>query len=251
MKLVPMLLAALALAQASPPLLAQGPPERILQLYSYHLTDAPRFRPGYRAHLAWHERHQDPLAWYAWTVQAGPRRGQFVDGTAGATLVGLDGRPDLPGDAADFAATVGDSAQPVDVETWALWAAPTGVQTLEERKPSKMLDVFLLTVPPGRATRFENAVLRLARHHRGAGTQLTWYRRLRGGGAAGYMIMVPRLRWADIATNGDTLPQLLSFAYGGPAGASDEALGEVASLAIETWTYEPRLSLLPGEPLQD
>ncbi|MEP7006477.1 MAG: hypothetical protein ABI810_10865 [Sphingomonas bacterium] len=247
MKLTPLLLAACSIA--TPALAgAQEPATAILQLYSYHLVDPPRFREGYRAHLGWHARHRDPLAWYAWTVQAGPRRGQFIDGTAGASLAGLDARPDLPGDGADFVATVGDSAQPIDVETWALWAAPTTATPLEDRKPGKTVDVFLLTVSPGHALAFERAVARLAQKRRAGGAQLSWYRRLRGGGAASYMLLVARERWADIAANGGTLPEILSRAYGARSAGVEAALAPVEALATETWTYEPRLSLLPGEP---
>lgn len=248
MKLTSLLLAACSIAT---PVVAdaQEPATAILQLYSYRLVDPPRFREGYRAHLGWHARHSDPLAWYAWTVQAGPRRGQFIDGTAGASLAGLDARPDLTGDGADFVATVGDSAQPIDVETWVLWAEPTTATPLEDRKPGKTVDVFLLTVSPAHAIAFERAVESLAQERRADGVRLSWYRRLRGGGAASYMLFVARERWVDIAATGGTLPEILSRTYRASNAAIEATLGPVEALATETWSYEPRLSLLPGEPL--
>lgn len=245
MKLAHLLIAA-TLSMAWGPLSAQGTSPRILQLYSYRLSDPARFRAGYRAHLEWHEQHRDPLVWYAWTVDAGPRRGQLIDGTAGATLAELDARPDLPGDGANFAATVGDSVQPVDTETWALWTTPTTAPLLEEHKPSANVDVFLLTVAPGRAATFERLIEGMARHRRATGPKLAWYRRLRGGAAAGYMIVVARSDWAGIDTDGGTPAEILSRAYSATSAAASKALSPVEGLATETWSFEAQLSSFPG-----
>jgi len=248
MRSIALLLVA-CLIGVSTPVWADEPVSRILQLYSYRLVDSPRFRDAYRAHLGWHARHHDPLAWYGWTVQAGPRRGMFIDGTAGATLAGLDARPDLAGDGADFVATVGTAAQPVDVETWVLWSAPSTATPLEVRTPAKVVDVFLLTVPPGDASAFEKQIKRLTRQPRATGSGLTWYRRLRGGADAGYMVILARDRWADIAADKGTLPELLRSTYNLSSPTADLALKPVRALQMETWVYEPSLSLLPGNLL--
>ena len=72
------------------------------QLYFYSIKDQPAFEEGYRRHLSWHGSQKDQLVWYAWTIESGLRRGEFVDGTFGASFAGLDARPNLSGDGADF-----------------------------------------------------------------------------------------------------------------------------------------------------
>lgn len=246
MKLILPLVAAVAL---STPALAQELPASILQLFSYKLADATRFREGYRAHLQWHARQSDRLVWYGWSVQAGPRRGLFIDGTAGASLAALDARPDLAGDAADFVATVGASAQPVDIETWAWWPGPSTASTLEDRKPSATMDVLLMKAPEGRVRDFEATLQRLAQKRRAESPSISWYRRLRGGGEANYMLVLPRRTWAEIATTGGTFRDILAKAYRGSDREIDTVLAAVDVIAVETWAYEPRLSLIPGEAL--
>lgn len=251
MKSTPLLLAAAAIGAfvAPAPALSQPADAGVLQLYSYRLADAPRFREGYRAHLRWHAQARDRLVWYAWTVQSGPRKGLFIDGTAGATLAGLDARPDLAGDAADSARNLGDSAQAMDIETWSLLPGPSTATPLEARRPGKAIDAFLLAVPPGRALGFEQALANLARQRRPAAAPLSWYRRMRGGAEASYMLLVTRDTWAEIEAQGATLGEILARAYAAPEAAVTAALAPIETLATETWTYESRLSLIPGEPL--
>lgn len=250
MKTASLLLAAFTIG-ITVPACAEPPIQSVLQLYSYRLVDPPRFREGYRAHLGWHARRRDPLSWYGWTVQAGPRRGMFIDGTAGVTLGGLDVRPDLAADGADFAETVGDSAQPVDIETWALWPVLSSAASLEDRRPSATVDVFLLTVLPGEASAFERGMERIARDRHATTARLTWYRRMRGGGAAGYMLLVSRERWADIALVGGTLNEVLRGCYGAADAEVASVLRPVKALALETWRYEAQLSLLPDRALEE
>lgn len=242
---------ALAIAAVAAPVSGQTPGSsgEIAQFYSYRLTDPARFREGYRAHLSWHARHGDSLVWYAWTIQSGARRGLFIDGTAGATWDELDSRPDLPGDGADFAATAGPHAAAVDIETWELWRKPSTAAPLEDRTPAAILDVFLFEVAPGQATTFEQAVAGLAEQSEGGPARLTWYRKLRGGTLPAYMLVLSRERWSDIALTGATLPQLLARTYRSSEAAAEAVLGLAMAISVETWAYEPRLSLFPGRPL--
>ena len=96
---------ALALsAIAITPAAAQTADAPVVQFFSYHRTDKSAFEEGYRRHLEWHVRAGDKLNWFAWEVTSGERLGLFIDGTV-APLSALDTRPDLAGDAADFART--------------------------------------------------------------------------------------------------------------------------------------------------
>lgn len=243
-----LLAAAIVLAAPS---IAQAQPDdgkRIAQFYSYRLTDRARFESGYRAHLGWHARKGDRLVWYAWTVQSGPRRGQFIDATAGASFADLDARPDIAGDGADFARTAAPHAEPVDVETWELWPEPSTATPLEDREPSRTVDAFLIRVDPGEEQAFERAIGMMAAR-KVPGLRVSWYRRLRGEQVPAYMVLLARDRWADLDRAGGTLSSLMAGAYGAQPAAIQPVLDSVASIDTESWSYEPRLSLIPGTPL--
>ena len=100
----------------------------VAQLYLYTIKDQPAFQEGYRRHLEWHANQHDQLAWYAWTIASGSRKGTFVDGTFGATFSALDARPDLKGDGADFVRNAASYVTAIDIETWTLWSLPTAGQ---------------------------------------------------------------------------------------------------------------------------
>ncbi|SKB44648.1 hypothetical protein [Sphingopyxis flava] len=223
--------------------------EGIAQFYSYRVADRAAFEAGYRAHLGWHARNGDPLIWYAWTVQTGPRRGLFVDATAGTSFSALDRRVKPAEDGADFRRTAASHAVAVDVETWELWAGVSTATPLEDKRPSAIVDVFRIDVAPGDTAAFERAMTALATPRGQAGVQLSWYRRLRGGDGPAYFAMLARENWAGLGAAGGTFAAMLARAYGASEGEVDKVLGEVSGLSVESWTYEPRLSLIPGAPL--
>jgi len=236
-------LSASAVARTSAP-----PNEGIAQLYSYRLEDRAAFEAAYRAHLGWHARNGDPLVWYAWTVQTGPRRGLFIDATAGTGLAALDRRVKPAEDSADFRRTAAPHAEAVDVETWELWAEVSMATPLEDQRPSAIVDVFRLDVGPRDTAAFERAMTAVGRPGGRSGVRLSWYRRLRGGDGPAYFVMLARDDWAGLAA-GRSFPALLKHAYGADDGEVDHVLGQVSRLSVEIWKYEPRLSLIPGRPL--
>jgi len=219
------------------------------QLYFYSIKDRPAFGEGYRHHLGWHAAHNDPLVWYAWTVDSGARKGTFVDGAFGATFAGLDARVDLSGDGADFVRNVTPYVTPLNIETWTLWASPSTATPLEDHHPETTLDVFLLQVDPAESVSFEAAVEKLAKTKR-APTKLSWYRAVRGNNLPTYLLMLTRKNWADVETAGPTFGEMLANAYAGTSAQVADVLRHVHSIRTETWDYEPRLSLIPGHSLE-
>jgi hypothetical protein len=193
-------------AQSSHPAASVG------QLYSYTIRDRPSFEEGYRRHLGWHAGQNDQLAWYAWTIDSGARKGAFVDGTFGATFAGLDARPDLSGDGADWGRNVAPYVTALDIETWMLWASPSTATPLEDRRPGTTLDVSVLQVDPGEASSFEAALNGLAKTKRDA-AKLSWYRVVRGNNLPAYVLLLTRKNWADIGSAGPTLSEMLANAY--------------------------------------
>jgi hypothetical protein len=219
------------------------------QLYFYSIKDRPAFEEGYRRHLGWHAAHNDSLVWYAWTVESGARKGTFGDGTFGATFTGLDARVDLTGDGADFVRNVTPYVTPLNIETWTLWASPSTATPLEDHHPETTLDVFLLQVDPPESASFEAAVEKLAKTKR-APTKLSWYRAVRGNNLPAYLLILTRKNWADIEAAGPTFAEMLTNAYAGTPAQVADVLRHVHSIRTETWDYEPRLSLIPGHPLE-
>jgi hypothetical protein len=219
------------------------------QLYFYSIKDRAAFEEGYRRHLSWHASQKDQLVWYAWTIESGLRKGEFVDGTFGASFAGLDARPNLSGDGADFVQNVSALVTALDTETWTLWGEPSTGIPLEDRKPEAMLDMFLLEVLPAEAQIFEGKITLLAKTKLPA-TRLSWYRLARGGGVARYMLLLSRNNWADVESAGSTLSEMIERAYSQTPSKVNEALQYVRSYRNETWDYEPRLTLIPGHSLQ-
>lgn len=193
-------------------------------LYAYTIKDRVAFERGYRAHLRWHARHADKLAWFAWYVTNGERAGAFVDGTFGTTPEGLAGRPDPEGDGADFRANVGANVSAIGDEGWELWREASKATPLEQRRPGAFVHVYVLETDD--RTAFEAAVA--GRSIAGA----TWYRVTENDGKARYLLMVPaRSANAPVPLSG--------------------VLGDIGIRGIraETWRYAPRLALMPGKPL--
>jgi hypothetical protein len=219
------------------------------QLYFYSIKDWPAFEEGYRRHLGWHARQNDPLVWYAWTIDSGAHKGAFVDGTFGTTFAGLDARPDLSGDGADWGRNVAPYVTAVDIETWMLWAAPSTATTLEDRRPETALDIFLLQVDPGEVPSFEAAMEELAKTKRDT-AKLSWYRAVRCENLPAYMLLLTRKNWTDIGSAGPTINEMLANAYAGTPARVAEVLRHVRTIRGETWNYEPRLARIPDRPLE-
>lgn len=243
---MPRILALAALLLVAAPVAAQ---DRVAQFYAYDIKDRAAFEAGYRKHLQWHAERADKLAWYAWYVTAGDRTGTFIDGTFGATLAQLDARPDPAGDGADFTRTTAAHVTPRAIDTWQLWTGPTSATPYEERQPAPAIDVFLIEVTPGGAATFESAVNRLAANRVARRGSLGWYRLQRGGAAPSYMVIAPRQNWAGISAAGATFADILATTYRSSPAAVQPVLAAATRIRSETWTYAPRLSLIPGRAL--
>lgn len=187
------------------------------------------FESGYAAHLGWHAEHGDPLPWYGWYVTSGPRTGLFIDGTFGVPFEAMDRRVDPAGDGADMAAKVLPFAKARAYSALELWPEVSTVRTLEDRRPTAVLDAFTVTVAPAKVAAFERALLKDSNSRPAA-----WYRMVSGGSTGAYLALVPRQGWADLADR----PR-------GPSGLLGKAAALVESVKVESWSYRPRLSRIP------
>ena len=237
---------AIALAAAglaNSPARAQVEQAAFLFTYDIDRGQEAAFEAGYAAHLRWHADHADTLPWFGWTVTSGPRTGLFVDGTFGVPFAAMDARPDLAGDSADMAVRVLPYARARAYSAHVLWPEPSTVRTLEARQPSPVVDVYTLRVAPGDVAAFETALLASARTGKGD-LGWTWYRLAGGGELGGYMVLVPRRTWAELAGRPTDLAGLIAAAHG-PSPDQARAAALVRSVEVETWSYKPRLSRIP------
>jgi hypothetical protein len=72
---------------------------------------------------------------------------------------------------------------------------------------------------------------------------------LRGTRLPMYALLLPRDGWAAVDRAGATLEQMLQQGYDGASTSVSALLRHIRRIfATETWSYEPRLSLIPGRP---
>ena len=240
------LLAAIVLAQGAS--ISHAQQKSVAQIYTYEVKDRVAFVEGYREHLRWHDQVKDSLVWYGWTVATGPRKGYFVDGTFGTAFAELDERPDPKGDTAHFVRYVAPHVRAVDIETWQLIGRASNAKPLEDRSPSAVADAFTFVIAPERVVTFRRLIEGLEPLG-GAKARLSWYRGVRVHKGEQYLMLLSRKNLADIEAAGGSLPSMLTSVYG--SVRADEVLRAAVSYTMETWTYEPRLSLIPGQPLAD
>lgn len=202
------------------------------------------FEQGYQRHLQWHRQHHDPLVWYGWMIEDGPRAGQFVDASVGESFAAFDRRVDLAGDAADADRNVLPHVVPLMRPTYVLRPELGTGMPLEEHRPTQTMQVMVFHLRPGSELRFERAVL-AARHALAAQPQApahTWYRLLVGGEGPQYLLLVARGAWVDYDRFRTDIAGLLA---GNDAALADYAAA-VRAVDLETWRYRPELSLIPA-----
>lgn len=233
---------ALSLAtMASPAATLQGD---AAHFFAYRPTPGQQaeFEQGYQRHLDWHRQHHDPLAWYGWSIEDGPRQGLFVDASVGERFAAFDQRVDPAGDGANFHETTAAYVTPVLRNSYVLLRGLSSGFPLEQRKPSALVQVVHYHLRPGTAAHFERA-LQAMRRSLAALPQApahSWYR-LTVGGAAEYMLMVARDNWASYDRFNRDAADLLTD----DPSALRDFTEAVRGADSETWRYRAELSYLP------
>jgi hypothetical protein len=223
-------------------------------LFEYRLTpgNEARFEEGYRRHLDWHRRKNDPLPWYGWNVATGERLDVFIDGSFGVPFAAFDQRVEPAADAADFDQTAGAFAVPLSRRVYRLRTELSTALPLENRKPGATTDVLHVLVKPGSIGAFERALADL----RAAGAQgsgrpaYTCYSLVVGGELPAYLLMVVRDGWRTFDAPSSSPVDLLTG--GRPDAAHRDRIADalrdgVRHILSETWSYRPDLSLVPSD----
>jgi len=229
---------------ADPAMASDGYENRAALLFAYRISDAPKFDAAYREHLGWHRDHQDHLTWYGWYVIAGARTGMFVDGTFGGDFAAIDRRPDPAGDAQHFLSGAALHSTAVVYNAWTLWPGPSTDFSLEDQKPTAMIDALLVTPRSGEARAFERALLGAARNRGNGRFRWTWYRAAAGAMLPSYLVLIPRDNWAMLAGRPATIGGLAAAAFRMNAADIERLDALVANVEAETWRYRPDLSLM-------
>lgn len=225
------------------PAFAQDGPAAHFYFYRPAAGQQQAFEQGYGRHLGWHRLHRDPLVWYGWTIEDGPRAGQFVDASVGEPFAAFDRRVDAADDAADAARNVLPFVTPLERPTYELRPELGTGTPLESRRPTAGMQVMTFHLRPGSEMRFERA-LRAARRSLAARPEApahTWYRLVVGGTGPQYLLLVARQGWAGYDRYDGDVARLLA---NDEAALSDYAAA-VRSVDVETWRYRPELSLVP------
>jgi len=181
------------------------------------------FATGYRTHLAWHRAKGDTLGWYGWFVLTGEGAGTFVDGIFGVGLRALDERVDPAGDLADAAANVNPYARPVYRKLLRRVPASSATAILEERHPSRFLEVFHIATTAAGAERLERLV-------QGDAGPRALYAVMNGGALCEYLLLVPRGSFAEFEEG-----RVRDLLHG---------IGDGTTVSTAAWLFRPDLSLL-------
>jgi len=183
------------------------------------------FEAGYKRHLEWHRRNQDPWQWYGWTFVLGERLGQFMDGTFGHTAAGFDSAIKPAEDGADNAINVTPYADFVSHGVYERLDALSRGTPLPDTSPFLVLNTY--HVVHGQESAFERAWQRVS--SKANIERATWYKLRLGGTGSQYILMRPATSFGAAAA----LPAL-EF----PAGIIERSTTELLR-------YQPALSYIP------
>jgi hypothetical protein len=178
---------------APPDLSAQDVTGAFLSTYRPREGQRAAFDDGYRAHLEWHRRQNDPLTWFGWDVLAGPGLGDFVDGVFGIPFAALDRRVDPAGDARDVAANVEAHAAPTERALVRLRRELSTATPLESGRSTPLVEVIRYRVPAAAMPVMDSALRELRSVADRAGLlEYTIYETAAGTQSPGYIMMIWR-----------------------------------------------------------
>lgn len=219
-------------------------------LFSYrpHPGEHGAFEEGYRRHLDWHREKADSLAWYGWSVLAGPRLEQFVDGAFGMPFAAIDARVDPAGDAADGAETYRPHGTPTGRTLLLLRPDLSSATPLEDLDPAPFVQVVHYSVGPGDMGRLERAFDAMQRASRRSSLLRYTVYEVVAGGELGFLLMVCRdgmSSFDDVERNPEHALRTHIAGEGGGQSEQDEPLR--IDMTNELWRYRPDLSYLGPE----
>jgi hypothetical protein len=152
------------------------------------------FEEGYKRHLEWHRRNNDPWVWHGWTLLTGERAGWFVDGSFFHPWTDFDTPVKPAEDGADNGVNVSPHA---DVRNVAIVEGVAGLSTVQAEGMKSPLMIFLrLSVGAGSEGKLEAAMASALQ-----GKEFANWQRLVLRPASGwseYVLMIPTGKQSEV-----------------------------------------------------
>jgi hypothetical protein len=168
------------------------------------------FEEGYKRHLEWHRRNNDPWVWHGWTLLAGERAGWFVDGSFFHPWTDFDSPMKPAEDGADNAVNVSPHAEVRNVGIVESVPALSNVQPDGLKSP---LMIFLrLSIAAGSEAKLEAAIGSALQ-----GKELSGWQRLVLRPASGwneYVLMIPTMKSSEVGAQQQRIRNLLEALQG-------------------------------------
>lgn len=190
------------------------------------------FEEGYKRHLEWHRKNNDPWTWHGWMIASGERDGYFMDGTFSHRWTDLDS-PVSP--AADGADNDLNTVPYADVRSAATYESVLGEVTTQ-LLTSTLLTLYHFDLVPGAHAEFESLI------SAGLRTQPAIRHALLrpANGATGYILLLSADKPSDFAAQSAFVRNLLQ-------GMRQKTRGNpvLADYRTETARYRADLSYVP------
>jgi hypothetical protein len=193
------------------------------------------FELGYRRHLDWHRRHNDPWEWHGWSIISGERAGAFVDGTFFRDWSDFDNAVAPADDAADNDVNVRPYAALQSVATYEIVTATRANETSRITAPFLMF-VYIESAP-GRGAELE-AAIRDDWHAKQRTSDFLLLRPV--DGTDQHLLLLPAERQAQLPALAEALEQLLAR-----IAERHRNRPLVHSVRRETGRYRPDMSYIP------
>lgn len=210
-----------------------------------------QFETGYKRHLDWHRRNNDPWAWPAWEILTGNRAGAYLEGTFGHSWSGFDRRIKPAEDAADHKVNVDPSLSRHVRNILVRKAKLSRGQPLEERRPPPFLLAVTHEIKPGAEEEFESmlAGFRQVAEQSNWHESFAWYALVDGGALPSYLLVIPIRNFDALAPSERSVPQVLATQQS--RADRDRHLKtyrqSVLSVRSELLRYRADLSYLPHD----
>lgn len=220
----------------------------ILFAYIPKEGEESQFIEGYKSHLDWHRKNNDPFSWYGWYVISGDRVGMFIDGAFGISFQAFDNRIAPVEDAVHFQKFVAPYSDVAYRKVFILQKNLSTSTVLERWQPTVYINAYSFSLVPGKEPEFDGIVSSLVLNLQG-NPGVTMYRQLTGGRLPTYLMMVHHNGFADFDSDqtATTLSHLINHHFEDSlANQMLEQLSKcIEGIYGETWVYRRDLSYFP------
>ncbi len=207
-----------------------------------------QYEEGWKKHVDWHRKQNDPWTWVAWEVITGEDTGTYCWGSFGHNWEDFDS-PGVPPDAdeANWQETGAPFVQSTEVSFWT--NLPKVSRPAEGQ--AAMTSVIFVHTRYGMGEKFNYLVgeFHKAIEKTNMPWNYEWYALVSGGNVGTYALVLPRPNFAAFNPTGKPFPEMLEEAYG-KAGA-DALLAKwrkvVKSENSELSRNRADLSYIPGQ----